>query len=88
VKTIAEAFVELAAYLEIARFDDPDEAQGAAEVVSWCLAECSSEERALLRQVSAERASQLRAEGAPQATIDFYESLILRITSAAGQPEG
>ena len=33
-KTIALAFMDLAAHIEIANFDDPDEAQGACEVVS------------------------------------------------------
>ena len=82
-KTIAQAFIELAGYLELARFDDPDEAQGAEELVSRCLTECSSQERALLCDAAAERVAQLRAESAPQSSIDFYESFVARVTNAA-----
>lgn len=78
-KIIAKAFIELVGYLEIAKFDDPDEAQGAEEVVSWCLAESSAEERALLCQVASERAAELRAEGSPQTVIDFYEGFVTRV---------
>ena len=81
--TIAEAFIRLAGYLEIARFNDPDEAQGAEEVVSWCLSQSSDEERALLRETASRKAAQLRAEGASQVAIDFYERFATRITHVA-----
>jgi len=82
-KTIAQAFVELAAYLPHAKFDDPDEAQGAEELVARCLIESSPEERALLRQVATERAAQARAEGAPRPVIHFYDSFVSRAGEVA-----
>jgi hypothetical protein len=47
-KNLATAFVELAGYLEIAKFDDPDEAQGAQEVVGRCMINATPEERAAI----------------------------------------
>lgn len=50
-KNLATAFVELAGYLEIARFDDPDEAQGTKEVVGRCMVNATPEERAAIAGV-------------------------------------
>jgi hypothetical protein len=59
VETIAKAFLQLARYMEKAEFSDPDEAQGAAEVVGWCLTEATRKERRLLRLIAAEEVSRL-----------------------------
>lgn len=80
-KTIAQAFIELAAHLEMAKFDDPDEAQGAEEIVSFCLSHASDEERSELRQVASERLAALRAEGSPAGTMEFYERFVSRINA-------
>ena len=82
-KTVFRAFIDLAAHLEFAKFEDPDEGQGAKEVVSWCLSEASDEERALLGQVLSERVAELRANGAPPAVLDFYEKLVSRLNNVA-----
>jgi hypothetical protein len=82
-KTLAKAFIELAAYMESAKFDDPDEAQGAEEVVSWFISEASDEERAIICQVASQRIAEFRAEGAPKEATEFYERFISRVTSTA-----
>ena len=69
--------------MEIAKFDDPDEAQGAEEVVSRCLSEASDEERAMLCQVASQRVAELRAERASPAAIEFYERFVSRVTNDA-----
>ena len=69
--TIAEGFIRLASHLEVVRFDDPDEAQGAEEVVLWCLSQASDDERDLLREAACRQVAQLRAEGAPRAALIF-----------------
>ena len=78
-KTIVKAFVELVNYMESAKFDDPDEAQGAEEIVSWCLCEPSAKERSLLCKFASERASQLRAEGASEEAVEFYDRFVANV---------
>ncbi|MDB6065159.1 MAG: hypothetical protein JWR26_1367 [Pedosphaera sp.] len=72
-KTLAKAFIEMAAYLRIAKFDDPDEAQGAEEVVGFYLLQASPEERSLLSQIARQSAQESAAMGAPADVIRFYE---------------
>ena len=71
--TLARAFIEMASYLKIAKFDDPDEAQGAEEIVGLFLIQASSEERALLSQIARERAKEEAAQGASAELVQFYE---------------
>jgi hypothetical protein len=74
-KTLATAFVELAAYIQIAKFDDPDEEQGAKELVQWCLIQSTPEERAMIAGVARERAKEAAAKGLPRKDVEFYLSL-------------
>ena len=73
-KTVATAFVELAAYLEIAKFDDPDDAQAAKGIVSWCLAESSAEEKAMIGGIARQKANEAEQRGAVEVA-RFYHSL-------------
>ena len=74
-KTVAKGFVEMAAYLSIAKFDDPDEAQGAEEIVGLLLIQASPEERALVAQIAREYAKEASFERAPEQLIAFYNEL-------------
>jgi hypothetical protein len=79
VQTIAKAFLQLASYLDIAQFADPDDAQAAKEVIGWCLAEASSEERRELHLLAAEEVCRLRLEDGREETlraIEFYSQFI------------
>jgi hypothetical protein len=80
VETIAKATLQLACCMEKAEFADPDEAQGAAEVVGWCLAEASSKgAQGLLRLIAAEEVSRLRLEDGREKTLKalkFYRRFI------------
>jgi hypothetical protein len=73
-KTLAAAFVELAAYLEIAKFDDSDDAQAAKGIVSWCLVESSPEEKALIGGIARQKAKEAEQSGAIEAA-KFYHGL-------------
>jgi hypothetical protein len=73
VTTLAKAFIELASYLSIAKFDDPDEAQGAEELVSSLLLEASPDERVMLSQVARRRAEEEVTAGAPEEVVRFYK---------------
>jgi hypothetical protein len=77
-KAVSQAFIDLASYMEIANFDDPDEAQGVREVVSRCLSEANPEERAILCQAALERIRKLREKGVSEGTIEFYETFVHR----------
>ena len=85
-KTIVQAFLDLANYVENANLEDPDKAQGAAEVVGWCLAEMSDEERALLGQVALQIAADLRTRGIQLGDVDYYESFAKRISTSPDRP--
>jgi hypothetical protein len=80
-KTLALAFIDLAAHMEIATFDDPDEAQGAREVVSSFLSEASHEERAIVCEAISHRIAEFRTDRAPAATIEFYETFAAKLTA-------
>jgi hypothetical protein len=73
-KNLATAFVELAGYLEIAKFDDSDEAQGAKEVVGRCMINATPEERAAIADVAKEFARDAERRGAVE-DAKFYHSL-------------
>jgi hypothetical protein len=73
-KNLATAFVELAGYLEIAKFDDPDEAQGAREVVGRCMVNATPEERAAIAGVARQFAREAEQRGAIE-DAKFYHSL-------------
>jgi hypothetical protein len=73
-KTLATAFVELAGYLEIAKFDDSDEAQGAKEVVGRCMINAAPEERAAIAGVAKQFARDAEERGAIE-DAKFYHSL-------------
>jgi hypothetical protein len=73
-KNLATAFVELAGYLEIAKFDDPDEEQGAQEVVGRCMINATPEERAAIAGVAREFAREAEQRGATE-DAKFYHSL-------------
>lgn len=77
-KTLARALIELVAYLKVAKFDDPDEAQGANELVEWCLIEASPEERQLLSVIARECAREEVAKGSAHEIIRFYEDFASR----------
>jgi hypothetical protein len=79
-KSLALAFIDLVAHMEIANFDDPDEEQGAREVVSRFLSEASQEERAIVCQATSHRIAELRTDGAPAAAIEFYETFAAKVT--------
>ncbi len=72
---LAKAFVELAAYLEDAKFDDPDEEQGAREAVGRCLANATPEEKAMIAGVARQFAKEAEQSGLPEHLIRFYHSL-------------
>ena len=73
-KNLATAFVELAGYLEIAKFDDPDEAQGAKEVVGICMVNATPEEKAAIAGVARQYAKEAEQRGAIE-DAKFYHSL-------------
>jgi hypothetical protein len=73
-KTLATAFVELAAYLENAKFDDPDDAQAARGIVSWCLVESSLDEKAMIGGIARQKAKEAEQRGADEVA-KFYHSL-------------
>ncbi|MBN9692907.1 MAG: hypothetical protein J0M24_21890 [Verrucomicrobia bacterium] len=75
---IAKALVELAGCLEIAKFDDPDEAQGAEDLLEWCLIEASPQEREILAKVARERAQEEAAKSSDRQIIEFYERFAAR----------
>ena len=81
-KVLAKAFIEFVDFMEIAKFDDPDEAQAAEQVISWCFVESSDEEKAMLCQVASENIAELRAKDGPQSSIEFYERIIASVTAA------
>ena len=74
-RILAEAFVELACYLEIAKFEDPDEAQGAKEVVGRCLVNATPEELAMIAGAAREMAKLAAAKGLPANHIKFYQGI-------------
>ena len=63
-KALATAFVELVGYIEIAKFDDSDEAQGAEETISRCMINATEEERAAIAGVARELAREAERQGA------------------------
>ena len=65
--------------MTIAKFDDPDEEQGAAELIEWCLIEASPEERSLVSQIARQRAREEAAKGSPSDVIRFYEDFASRV---------
>ncbi len=73
-KNLAKAFVELAGYLEIAKFDDPDEAQGAKGVIGICMVNATPEERAAIAEVAKQFAREAEQRGAIE-DAKFYNSL-------------
>ena len=74
-RILAEAFVELAGYLEIAKFDDPDEARGAKEVVGRCLINATPEELPMIAGAARAMAKEAAAKGLPADHIRFYQGI-------------
>jgi hypothetical protein len=79
-ENIVKLLLEYAATFVVADLNDPDEVQGAEELLGYYLVEkFTAEEREIIIKVAIQEVQRLKAENATPKEIAFYEEIPARV---------